>query len=270
MGPESFGVSEMKLFKTHRIVGANPNKKGRDLFVGDIHGRHTRLMKQLDRIGFDKSRDRLFCTGDLVDRFDENIESARLLLEPWFFSTLGNHEFMLLQATKKKANYDDIARHLKKGGDWAHNSVETPMTPTPEGLEARDLVKKFACGLLTVETVHGNIGVIHADAPAAWPTKAGKISKIDLSHFFDREKFTESKQFGLNAPPHVVTGVDAVIHGHNPHENPIQNGNRFWIDTASFGPFTILESSEIIEMAKTHLHNQIIRQPSKKLNAWLP
>jgi len=259
----------MKQFKTHRVVGANPNRNGKDMFVGDIHGRYERLMKQLDRIGFDKSKDRLFCCGDLVNRFDENIESARLLLEPWFFSTLGNHEFLLLQATRKKATRDDVARHIKKGGDWAHNTVETPITPTPEGIEARDLVKKYACGLMTVETENGNIGVIHADAPSVWPKKAGKVSKIDLEHFFDRSKFIESQKFGLNASPHIVTGVDAVVHGHNPNENVVQNGNRFWIDTAAYGPFTILESSEIIEMAKEQLHNQLIRQPSKKLNAWL-
>ena len=75
------------------------NTEGRDYYVGDIHGHGEALWKLLDAVRFDDRCDRLFCTGDLVDR---GPDSARLLLilddAPWFHAVMGNHEAMLIVA----------------------------------------------------------------------------------------------------------------------------------------------------------------------------
>lgn len=72
------------------------NKTGRDFIVGDLHGYYSLLMKALDAVKFDFSKDRLFSVGDLVDRGPEVVNCLELLKEDWFHATMGNHEYMLL------------------------------------------------------------------------------------------------------------------------------------------------------------------------------
>ncbi len=50
----------------HRVVP--PNRRGRDFVVGDLHGYLGALQDALARAGFDPGCDRLFSTGDLIDR----------------------------------------------------------------------------------------------------------------------------------------------------------------------------------------------------------
>lgn len=72
------------------------NRLGHDWLVGDLHGHRTLLMQALTDAGFDVQHDRLFATGDLVDRGAESLETLRLLNEPWFHTVLGNHDRLLL------------------------------------------------------------------------------------------------------------------------------------------------------------------------------
>lgn len=72
------------------------NTQGKDWVVGDIHGQYDILMEALDNISFDRTKDRLFSVGDLVDRGPKVFECLRLLKEPWFFAVKGNHENMFL------------------------------------------------------------------------------------------------------------------------------------------------------------------------------
>ena len=74
------------------------NQRGRDFVVSDLHGRLDRLDYRLEQQGFDPERDRLFAVGDLVDRGDNSAALVERLEERWFFSVLGNHELMLLDA----------------------------------------------------------------------------------------------------------------------------------------------------------------------------
>lgn len=73
-----------------------PNLDGRDFVVGDLHGCFDELSKLLNYVKFDTSRDRLFSTGDLIDRGPKSLECLNLLNEKWFFAVLGNHEDLIL------------------------------------------------------------------------------------------------------------------------------------------------------------------------------
>lgn len=55
------------------------NKVGTDYVVGDIHGCFTKLAEALDEVGFNFTKDRLFSTGDLVDRGPESEECLEWL-----------------------------------------------------------------------------------------------------------------------------------------------------------------------------------------------
>lgn len=70
------------------------NLVGRDFVCGDLHGCYGLLMNSLEDKKFDFGKDRLFCTGDLIDRGPDSPKCVGLLNEPWFFSVQGNHERM--------------------------------------------------------------------------------------------------------------------------------------------------------------------------------
>ena len=75
-----------------------PNSIGNDYIVGDIHGHYSNLMELLNHIQFNKLTDTLFSVGDIIDRGPNSIKIINLLDEDWFFSCLGNHEFMMIQS----------------------------------------------------------------------------------------------------------------------------------------------------------------------------
>ncbi len=82
------------------VVRVQPNTLGRDFVVGDLHGHYAPLMQLMAAVNFDRSVDRLFAVGDLVDRGPNSLACINLLEQPWFYSVLGNHEDVCLQAAK--------------------------------------------------------------------------------------------------------------------------------------------------------------------------
>jgi serine/threonine protein phosphatase 1 len=86
----------MQVSRVRRCLRLPHNQRGRDFVVGDLHGHRALLERELERIGFDTGRDRLFSVGDLIDRGPDSLATLALLEEPWFHAVLGNHEMMLL------------------------------------------------------------------------------------------------------------------------------------------------------------------------------
>jgi len=95
------------------------NKLGNDYIVGDIHGHYSNLLTLLDHIKFDNSIDRLFSVGDIIDRGPNSSNMIQLLDQPWFFSCMGNHEFMMIQSI---LHHNDSYTNcwLNNGGDWSN------------------------------------------------------------------------------------------------------------------------------------------------------
>lgn len=89
-------IGALNYNKYRRVV--KQNLVGRDFVIGDLHGCTLALEELLNHVRFDKSKDRLFSVGDLVDRGPDSIGALALLNERWFFAVLGNHEHMLRDA----------------------------------------------------------------------------------------------------------------------------------------------------------------------------
>lgn len=114
-----------RLEKVRRSVRLSGNPRGRDFVVGDLHGHRALLERELERLAFDASADRVLCVGDLIDRGPDSLGTLSLLEEPWFHAVLGNHELMLLNYLRRY----DSAVHSRKafatgGGGWIVRALE--------------------------------------------------------------------------------------------------------------------------------------------------
>ena len=147
-------VIEMVFFKSYP-----PNEYGHDFVVGDIHGHGQCLLNELARQGFDKEKDRLFCTGDLIDRGPDSFGTLTLVFEPWFHFARGNHEDdlpLFLEYQYPKSNDD---RAWNSDTAWVYHLHEEQIHYLREKMLP---VLSAAPIVLRVEGAHG-FWVVHAD-----------------------------------------------------------------------------------------------------------
>lgn len=227
-----------KRINYHRLFSRN--ERGTDYFVGDVHGHYSLLINQLNRSGFDPdSGDRLFSVGDLINRGDESKSCLELLLKPWFFSVIGNHEDLLLTL---RTNPSIINTLLKVGGDWlleiGENSEELAF------LMALVYAKMYLA--ITIETVNGNIGLTHAQAPDDWFDVTQTILPDDEQDilFWSSEKFNRP-----NPLDRAIKNIDLTVHGHTNTKNIVVKQNQVWIDTLRCSnKITVLTAKQLFEL----------------------
>jgi serine/threonine protein phosphatase 1 len=221
----------------HKLIEFN--RKGRDFFVGDIHGQKTLLISQLNNLDFDFSYDRLFCAGDIIDRGDESQACLDLLMQPWFFSTLGNHESLVLQGFEHVRHWKTL---YNNGGLWLKPLLNEPQLL----LRLAQLIRIKMPLSFTVESTFGLIGVVHAESPADWlelETLAVNEQSV-IPYIWQRRDLIEPSGNAIN-------NIDAVVHGHNSLEKPVVINNQLWIDTLQKkGSLTIMQNKEIFSLIK--------------------
>jgi serine/threonine protein phosphatase 1 len=216
---------------TPRIHRFKRNLAGRDFVVADIHGSFDLLVIAMAEIDFNPEIDRIFSTGDLIDRGDSSERCAEFISLPYFHSTLGNHESMLLDLYSRGEPPEEIVKIAasRNGFDWW---LKVPQEQRQNILAA---VRSLPY-VIEVETAIGIVGIIHADVPSRmdWSRFSAAIESEDrettMTCLWGRDRIDHNDRHG-------VPGIARVYVGHTPQwQGLTQFGNVFALDTgATFG-----------------------------------
>lgn len=240
------------------------NSKGRDFVCGDIHGSYSCVMQFLEKIGFDKSADRLICAGDLIDRGPENEKCLELLFEPWFFCTLGNHEQMMMQYFDDEA--PGILMWAANGGQWG---LEYKTQLSDMGVMVRGVVEDVFPKLpyiLTVEKEDKSAAfhVMHAELKSAEPITDADFEDEDIARFLSTQQSFDGNtvlwgrwrfyrfykatatddmirkakvESQLNKDRMFSDKLSMIYSGHTPLKQPIQFYGQTNLDTMAYGSY---------------------------------
>lgn len=201
------------------------NEHGKDFIVGDIHGCLDQLNAQLAKVKFDKSKDRLFSVGDLIDRGPDSAAILELIETKWFHPVRGNHEDFMVDALCEQSPRFPIQLWYQNGGSWLERENLELMKWVASQIESKVPLT------ITVKTKYGNIGISHAQPPCRdW--------KLCEDHALDDHQI----QTALWARTLIESGeddwncdnIDITIHGHTPVQSIKMIGNALFIDTGSF------------------------------------
>jgi len=245
MSLDDHGVERSPSGRTAKVAA---NGKGRDFVVGDVHGHFDALRHLLDGVGFSLGVDRLFSVGDLIDRGPQSeeavewIEAGRIAL-----TVMGNHEEMMLMALTEPSADDAEAYACMSVGErealwfgnggrwWESLFWDAERSDSGQAEAVRDRWLSALHGLpyaATVETVHGDVGIIHScPLMPDWPD-AVDLMENGSANARSRAVWTRIRAYGANYWERIVdhaegdsglplpegrfAGVRAVTVGHSP------------------------------------------------------
>ncbi|HEX2140465.1 MAG TPA: symmetrical bis(5'-nucleosyl)-tetraphosphatase [Woeseiaceae bacterium] len=126
--------------------------------IGDIQGCYDPLRRLLDRIEFDPDRDRLWFTGDLVNRGPQSLEVLRFVrgLGGAVTTVLGNHDLHLIAMAHGVENGRDPDRSLQQ---------------VLEASDREELIDWLRARPLAHFDEKLNTLMVHAGVPLEWTVK---------------------------------------------------------------------------------------------------
>ena len=205
------------------VIPRNRAPGGRDIVVGDVHGCFRTLERALREIAFDPARDRLFGVGDLVNRGPHSVDALEWLESRFEAVTLGNHDVAVRSWFRSKLLNDP--EEVAEG--WL---LDIPPSDYRRWWDALASLPPA----LTIETDHGPIGVVHAEAPDPDWTHAVELLEAGVDEAYGIALLgheTREDQDAARARP--VKGLRALVHGHWPVEEVAPILNRWNMDTGA-------------------------------------
>ncbi len=146
--------------------------------VGDIQGCYDELQQLLEKLDFDPARDRLWLTGDLVNRGPRSLEVLRLVkgLGDRAITVLGNHDLHLLALWKHRHH------HFKS------NDTLSGIFTAPDGEE---LLQWLRCQPLLHYDAPLGIAMVHAGLPPQWDLELARSCASEVEEVLRGERFSE-------------------------------------------------------------------------------
>ena len=169
--------------------------------IGDLQGCLDPLRRLLDRIAFDPARDRLWFTGDLVNRGPASLETLRFVrsLGELAITVLGNHDLHLLamawadsRPRKKRDTLDDVLAAPDRDEllEWLrrrpllHHDPAVGYTIVHAGLPPQWDLADARAAAAELEAVLGSdrfvdfLRQMYGDQPAAWDPGLAGIERL--------------------------------------------------------------------------------------------
>ena len=211
----------------------NVNVSGRDFVAGDVHGHFEMLEALMRKAGFDKAVDRLFITGDLVDRGPFSHQVLEWLDKPWLYTVRGNHEQMIIDSV---AGIGDPPRHTRNGGRWFYECELSEQLRIAERLALLPVA-------IELELASGDwVGIIHSEAPG-WEYGLTWKQSLALLATADPEQWRYALAQALYARNRItardcrpVLGLQELYVGHTTVPEVLHLGNVVYIDTGCSFP----------------------------------
>jgi len=200
------------------------NTRGRDFCVGDIHGAFDSVIRRMKQAGFNEDVDRLFCTGDLVDRGPQSSRVRSFLKKSYVHSARGNHDNMISSTSIPELR--QLAEIDFNGMNWICKQSDQTI------LEIQQLLSELPFAI-EIETERGSVGIVHAEVPLGmtWPDFVLRLQEGDSdvmeTALFGRDRIETDYADG-------VPGIGRVFVGHSIQWNgPVSLGNVFFIDSGA-------------------------------------
>ena len=184
--------------------------------IGDLQGCYDALQRLLDRLSFDPAHDKLWLTGDLVNRGPQSLESLRFVrsLGESAVTVLGNHDLHLLavaEHTDKKKRQDTLDAILNATDrdqllDWLrsqpliHHDDSLSFTMVHAGLPPQwDLALARACAeevqaVLRGPDYHLFFEHMYGNEPSRWSDKLTGWERLRfIVNSFTRMRYCDAK-----------------------------------------------------------------------------
>lgn len=193
--------------------------------IGDIHGCFNDLQRLLEKIRFDQAGDRLWFTGDLVNRGPESLKTLRYVrsLGSAAITVLGNHDLHLLALYYglRPRGKDPTLEHLLNAPDidelitWLQ---QQPILHTEDGFVlvhaglhpdwTIDTARLLAAELdKAISRVHdkATLSTIYGSSDGAWQHAADTRQRLRYAlNCFTRIRFCDDNgipDYGVSCPP---------------------------------------------------------------------
>jgi len=216
------------MFRYVHFQQFDANPQGRDFVLGDLHGCYAVLQTALAKVGFDKTRDRLFSVGDLVDRGPDSLACLELLNEPWFFAVQGNHENMMMGGIKAGKNTPPWQGWMDNGGSWYVKLTATELERLGQLLPQ---VARLPITCIITTRSGYRIGISHAQPPIMDWSNLNETSRLTGDEIW---RAMWGRTYVREKTKAVVAGVDVTFHGHTIVKRLRQVGNMHYIDTGAY------------------------------------
>lgn len=225
----------------NHLITFEANHHGRDFIAGDIHGHFEVLEALLFHVSFNELTDRIFVTGDIIDRGPYSHQVIKWLNLPWFHTVLGNHEKMIIDAIYDQG---DSARHSRNGGAWFYQRTNDEQYQIAEQLKHLPIA-------IELQLQNGKTaGIIHAEPPGweaglSWRQGIGQL--LSDNEPLRRAAMTQAlygRSRISSKESRNIEGIDYIYVGHTTVSNIMHLGNVIYVDTGcsfSDGRLTLID-----------------------------
>lgn len=180
--------------------------------IGDVQGCYIALQKLLKHIQFDPARDRLWFTGDLVNRGSHSLEVLRFVkgLGDRQKTVLGNHDLHLLACAYKQHPgwKEDTFKEILEAPDreelidWlrqqalfhyddelGYSLVHAGLAPAWDASKARALSQEVET-MLQSPQIEDFLGHMYGNTPDAWDESLSGWDRLrTITNYFTRVRF---------------------------------------------------------------------------------